>query len=517
MTEIRKTGALHIEELVVPAVVRNASRSSVILDCEYGFESYERNGLVVKWFWNLQPEAVYQWIPGKKPKALGVLRGRVNLSYRASSDEAKRHRALEILEPTTDLTGNYMCMVSSFHDEVFASKNMTVYAPATGMNLTYHKPDYGRVNLTCEAEGLFPEPMMKLYRHIDDNNNEYLEEAVVTTVLRDHGGFDISLHATLEDANLSRETVFGCIVLIPNTDYKLRRQTIYDPGYDAYGSYGKDSRVTPGHPPFIASHSVTEIVLKFSKKLITIPFVNEEEQSFALVDSSNLSIIQWRCKVCERRKLKINVGKSKVMRYTRGESDSRLEVSIKGEKLEEVNSFRYFGANVTGKGGVWVEVECRLREASKCLGGLKSVMRNRHLGMDAKRRLYEGVIVPTALYGTETWNMTEEERRSLNVLEMKCLRSMIGVTRLDRVRNEEVRRRTGVERELGDRVDERVLGWFGHMERMSEERLVKEVWNAEVEGVNMRGHPRMRWMDGVKGALQKKKNVCGGRTGEDRR
>ena len=209
-------------------------------------------------------------------------------------------------------------------------------------------------------------------------------------------------------------------------------------------------------------------------------------------------------KVCERRKLKINVGKSKVMRCTRGESDSRLEVSIKGERLEEVDSFRYLGANVAGKGGVGVEVECRLREASKCLGGLKSVMRNRHLGMVAKRRLYEGVIVPTAMYGAETWNMREEERRSLNVFEMKCLRSMIGVTRMDRVRNEEVRRRTGVERELGDRVDERVLRWYGHMERMSEERLVKEVWKAEVEGKNMRGCPRMRWMDGVKGALQKR-------------
>ncbi|XP_076031278.1 uncharacterized protein LOC143019503 [Oratosquilla oratoria] len=144
-------------------------------------------------------------------------------------------------------------------------------------------------------------------------------------------------------------------------------------------------------------------------------------------------------RVCDRGKLKINVGKSKVMRCTRGESGSRLEVNIKGERLEEVDSFRYLGASVAGKGGVKVEVECRLREASKCLGGLKSVMRNRHLGMDAKRRLYEGVIVPTALYGAETWNIREEERRSLNVFEMRCLRSMVGVTRLDRVRNEENR------------------------------------------------------------------------------
>ena len=31
------------------------------------------------------------------------------------------------------------------------------------------------------------------------------------------------------------------------------------------------------------------------------------------------------------------------------------------------------------------------------------------------------------------------ERRKGNVLEMKCLRSLVGVSRVDRVRNEEVR------------------------------------------------------------------------------
>ena len=42
---------------------------------------------------------------------------------------------------------------------------------------------------------------------------------------------------------------------------------------------------------------------------------------------------------------------------------------------------------------------------------------------------------------------------------------------MDRVRNEEVRRRDGIERELASRADQRVLGWFGHVERMDEYRM----------------------------------------------
>ena len=42
--------------------------------------------------------------------------------------------------------------------------------------------------------------------------------------------------------------------------------------------------------------------------------------------------------------------------------------------------------------------------------------------------------------------MRSAERRKVNVLEMKCLRSLVGGLRIYRVRNEGVRRRAGIER-----------------------------------------------------------------------
>ena len=90
--------------------------------------------------------------------------------------------------------------------------------------------------------------------------------------------------------------------------------------------------------------------------------------------------------------------------------------------------------------------------------------------------------------------MRSAERRKVNVLEM-CFRS------LDRVRNEEVCRRAGIERELASRADQRVLRWFGHVERMDEYRMARRVLMAEVSGGQVRGRPRLGWMDGVKVAL----------------
>ena len=72
---------------------------------------------------------------------------------------------------------------------------------------------------------------------------------------------------------------------------------------------------------------------------------------------------------------------------------------------------------------------------------------------------------------------------------------------MDRVRNEEVRRRAGIERELASRADRRLLRWFGHVERMDEYRMARRVLMDEVSGGRVRGRPRFGWMDGVKVAL----------------
>ena len=62
---------------------------------------------------------------------------------------------------------------------------------------------------------------------------------------------------------------------------------------------------------------------------------------------------------------------------------------------------------------------------------------------------------------------------------------------MDRVRNEELRMRAGIERELDSRADQRVSRYFGHVERMDEHRMARKVLMAEVTGGRVRGRPRL--------------------------
>ena len=123
----------------------------------------------------------------------------------------------------------------------------------------------------------------------------------------------------------------------------------------------------------------------------------------------------------------MNVGKSKVMRCSRYGNGDRMHVILNGEPLEEVECLKYLWSKVAADGGCERDVVHRMNEGYRACGALKSVLSNRRLGIKAKKCLYEGVIVPTALNGAEAWDMRSAERRKENVLEMKCLRSLVGV------------------------------------------------------------------------------------------
>ena len=64
------------------------------------------------------------------------------------------------------------------------------------------------------------------------------------------------------------------------------------------------------------------------------------------------------------------------------------------------------------------------------------MLNKRGLGIKAKKCPYKAVIVPTVWYGAEAWGVRSAESKKVNVFEMKCLRSLVGVSRMDSVRNE---------------------------------------------------------------------------------
>ncbi|CAG9835613.1 unnamed protein product [Diabrotica balteata] len=67
------------------------------------------------------------------------------------------------------------------------------------------------------------------------------------------------------------------------------------------------------------------------------------------------------------------------------------------------------------------------------------------MGIKRKYNIYESLIKSSLLYGAETWRITENNRKKLEAVEMDVFRRSLGISRRERVRNEEVRRRIGID------------------------------------------------------------------------
>ena len=209
-------------------------------------------------------------------------------------------------------------------------------------------------------------------------------------------------------------------------------------------------------------------------------------------------------RVCGRRKLKVNVTKSKTMKIGKNVEENEMNVHLNNRRMDEVDTYRYLGVDISNDSGMSEEVNHRIGEARKACGALKDLWKKRHISREAKVGMYEGIIEPSLLYGCEAWTLKLHERKRIEAVEMNCLRNICGLRRIDRVPNVEIRRRCGKNVSVGQRMDQGLLRWFGHVERMGDERLAKRVYESNVRGVRRRGRPRKCWINGVKETLERK-------------
>ena len=104
------------------------------------------------------------------------------------------------------------------------------------------------------------------------------------------------------------------------------------------------------------------------------------------------------------------------------------------------------------------ELERRIGIAMSAVGAMKEkVLGNKGLSCKAKMRVYNAMVVPMLTYGCKSWVLREKEKSRLQAVEMSVLREVAGVTRMNHIRNEEIRHRLQQRSIIG--TGERVGEW----------------------------------------------------------
>ena len=101
----------------------------------------------------------------------------------------------------------------------------------------------------------------------------------------------------------------------------------------------------------------------------------------------------------------------------------------------------HIGVRLSGNGRMESELKRRIGRAATVVGALRRTVfenSNRKQSSEAKMTVYNAVVVPTLVYGCEAWVLKDRDKTRLQAAGMKVLRRVVGVTRLDCVRNEKL-------------------------------------------------------------------------------
>ncbi|BHF77659.1 hypothetical protein SprV_0602076800 [Sparganum proliferum] len=115
--------------------------------------------------------------------------------------------------------------------------------------------------------------------------------------------------------------------------------------------------------------------------------------------------------------------------------------------------------------------------------------------------MYKAVILPTLLYGAETWTVYKKQASRLNYFHLSCLRRILRLSWQDRIPDTDVLERTGI-LSIYTMLRQMQLRWNDHLVRMDDERLPKRLFYGDVAtGSRRQGGQIRRYKDTLKSSL----------------
>lgn len=197
--------------------------------------------------------------------------------------------------------------------------------------------------------------------------------------------------------------------------------------------------------------------------------------------------------------LSINWAKTKIQSLTDSMPMPQPLRIITHEPVEAVQSFIYLGAKITSSSNSDQEITRRIQISRSSFGRLYPIWCNRKIRLTTKLRLFNSVVLPVLLYGSETWTLLASNIRTLDAFHRKCLRCILGIRWFDRIRNEDVYAKAGDPTPLSITVKRRRMQLLGHVARYDDtipakKMLLSAILPRPSNWRRARGRPRLTWI-----------------------
>ena len=167
----------------------------------------------------------------------------------------------------------------------------------------------------------------------------------------------------------------------------------------------------------------------------------------------------------------------------------------------------YLGSILNTSCNLDQEIQYRIQQATTYFGRLRDrVFLNRNLSVETKVMVCSSVCLSILLYGCEAWTIYRAHIRSLESFHIQSLQKILGLTWADCVPHVTILQ-TAKSSSIESLIIKRQMCWVGHVIRMPENRLSKQLLFGELsEGQRSVGGQKKRFKDHLN-ALLKKCNI----------
>lgn len=171
-----------------------------------------------------------------------------------------------------------------------------------------------------------------------------------------------------------------------------------------------------------------------------------------------------------------------------------IQFSPSDDTIEVVSHFQYLGSVIQDNCNSNLEVDTRICKASSASHSLSRILWfQRRIRMRTKLRVFTSVIIPTLLYGLERTVLLKPQVHRLESFLIRCLSIILGISIRDMKRNTTIRKLSNQQR-LSSILSQRRLRFLGHLSRMGDHRLPKQlIVSALVGGQRAPGGQKLRW------------------------
>ena len=194
--------------------------------------------------------------------------------------------------------------------------------------------------------------------------------------------------------------------------------------------------------------------------------------------------------------LKLNVKKTKLM--VAGSLKEEHNITIDGEKVEQVKSFKYLGSTKTTTAACSGDIKSRIAIAKRRMIELQDIWNDRNLSKDLKVRPVKALVWSALMYGAEAWTLFKSDENRSMAAEMWIWRRMLGVSWKEKRTNASILSELDVQKELLGKIMTLKLAYFGHTMRGSGSPPTLQIVEGMVEGKRKRGRQKKHWFDNIR-------------------